>query len=159
MGAGKGEGPDACPSKANKQARSVERKVCFEVLVTLGGGWRISVQRLTPSPDKHGVRAFIDRVGDAVTCRNSIVVSNSHLQSAISGLTSIILLVLGKVSLQFWGALVLIFFVVSFQNCGSSSPGLSLVIEQLTLPPGVLVSLRQLTRYGSEYYLQPLRKN
>ena len=71
------------------------------MLATVGGRWWIFFQRLTSSPDKHGVRAFIDRVGDAVTCRNNIVISNSHLQSVISGLTSIILVVLGTVSLQF----------------------------------------------------------
>ena len=39
------------------------------------------------------------------------------------------------------------------QNCGSSCPGYRLVIMQLTFPPGVLVSIRQLTGYGSEYCL------
>ena len=36
------------------------------------------------------------------------------------------------------------FFAVSSQNCGSSSPGHCLVAMQLTSPPGVLVSIRQL---------------
>ena len=79
----------------------------FQVLATVGWGWWISVQRLTPSPDKQRVRAFIDRVGDALRYRNNIVISNSHLQLVISGLISIILgTVLGTVNLQFWGTRV-----------------------------------------------------
>ena len=56
--------------------------------------------------DKQGVRAFVVRVRVGGTCRNSTVISNSHLQLVISGLTSIILVLLGTVNLQFWGALV-----------------------------------------------------
>ena len=40
------------------------------------------------------------------TCRNSTVISSSHVQLAISGLTSITLVALGTVNLQFRGALV-----------------------------------------------------
>ena len=43
---------------------------------------------------------------EGATCRNSRVISNSHPQLVISGLTSIILDVLGPVYLQFQGALV-----------------------------------------------------
>ena len=95
----------ACHSKANK----LERNACFiSDASNWGRGWQPSVQRLTPPPDKQGVRAFIDKVcvWGGVTCRNSIVISNSHLQLVISGLTSIILVALGTVNLQFWGALV-----------------------------------------------------
>ena len=38
--------------------------------------------------------------------QNSTVISNSHLQLVISGLTSIILVVLGTVNLQLWCVLV-----------------------------------------------------
>ena len=51
------------------------------------------------------------------------------------------------------------FFAVDSWNCGSSRPGYSPIIMWLTSPPGVLVSIRQLTGYGSEYYLQPLRES
>ena len=86
----------------------MERKVCF---ISDAGNWRgaggwTSVQRLIPPADKQRVRAFIDRVGIGVTCRNSTVISDSHLQLVISGLTSIMLLVLGTVNLQFGGAFV-----------------------------------------------------
>ena len=59
-------GPAACHSKVNKQARLVERKLCF---ISDAGNWRrgewqTSVQRPTPTPpDKQRVRAFIDRLG------------------------------------------------------------------------------------------------
>ena len=89
----------------------MERKVCFfsDAGTWGGGGWWTFVQRLTPPHDKQGVRAFIDRVAGAergITCRNSTVITNSHLQLVISGLTSIILVALGTVNLQFWDALV-----------------------------------------------------
>ena len=51
-----------------------------------------------PSPNRE-VRAFIDRSGRVATCRNSTVV----FKLVISGLTSIILMVLGTVNLQFQG--------------------------------------------------------
>ena len=66
----------------------------------------------SPTPltlDKQGVRAFIDRVGrwwGKVPWGNSTVISNSHLQLVTSGLTSIILVVLGSVNLWFQGALI-----------------------------------------------------
>ena len=46
-----------------------------------GTGWT-SVQGPTPPlPNKQGVRAFVDRGGQGgSTCRNSTVISNSHLQ-------------------------------------------------------------------------------
>ena len=87
----------------------------------------------------------------AETAQSSLTVI---CKSVVSGLTSIILVVLGVYSLSSvpW-SICSHFFAVSSQNCGSSSPGYSLVIMQLTSPPGVLVSIRQLTGYGSEYYL------
>ena len=77
---------------------------CWQLAVVEKGGWQTSVRRPTPRFQQQGVRAFIDRVGrwcGGATCRNSIVISNDHLQLVFSGLTSIILVVLGKVNLQF----------------------------------------------------------
>ena len=87
--------------------------------------------------------------------RNSTVVSSSHLQLVIGGPTSITLVALGTVELQFRGALV----PVSSQPLLRivAAPGSSLVTMQLPSPLGVLVSIRQLTGCGSEYYIQPLR--
>ena len=70
----------------------------------------------------------------------------------ISGLTSIILVVLGTINLQFQGPFVPISLCPT-QNCGGSCPGYSLVIMWLTFPPGIPVPVRQLPGYGSEYYL------
>ena len=70
-------------SKANKQARLVENKVCF---ISVAGtyvveGWQTAVRRPTAPTDKQRVKAFIDRVRDGgATCRNSVVISNSHIQ-------------------------------------------------------------------------------
>ena len=49
----------ACCSKANKQARLVERKVCF---ISDAGNCRQKVAGLLPAPNKQWVRAFINRV-------------------------------------------------------------------------------------------------
>ena len=94
-------------SEVSKQARLVERQVCF--ILGAGswggeGGRHLSKGRLLPLPKKQQRKAFVDRVVvRGVTCRNSTVISNSHLQLVISGLSSIILVVLGTLNLQFWG--------------------------------------------------------
>ena len=99
------------------------------------GGGHLSKSQFSTWPDKQGVRAFIDRIRvgrgsgvGAVTCRNSTVISNSHLQLVIRGLTSSILVALGMVNLQFWGCTCSHFFAVNSPNCGSSNPGYSLVL-------------------------------
>ena len=69
------------------------------------------------------------------------------------GVTSVILVFLGAVNHQFQGLFFPHFSEANSENCGSSCPEYSLVIMYLTSPPGVLVSIRQLTGYGSEYYL------
>ena len=50
-------------SKANKQARLVEGKVCFiSDAGNCGGRVPEICPRLTPAPDKQGVRVFTDRI-------------------------------------------------------------------------------------------------
>ena len=90
-------------SKANKQARLEERKICF--ISDAGnwrGGWQPSVQRPTPPSDKQAVRAFTDKVGGgglhAERAPSSLTV---RFTLVISGLTSITLVVLGAV-FQSW---------------------------------------------------------
>ena len=70
----------------------------------------------------------------------------------ISGLTHVILIAL--CTLVFSSRThVFAFLEASTQNCGSLCHGSILAIMWLTSPPGVLESIRQLTRYSSEYYL------
>ena len=100
----------ACCLKARKQARVVERKVRF--ISDVGNWWVVDICPEAhfcpqPLPDKQGMRAFIEGGGSGwmgrATCRNSIVFSKVIFRLVIIGLTSIILLVLGSVNLQFQG--------------------------------------------------------
>ena len=112
-------GLNARHSKANHQATLVERKFALFQMLAMGRGrWQTSVQRLTSPPTPPNKQEVThtpphttqqaDRVGwGEVTCRNSTVISNRHLQLVISGLTGIILTVTGTVNLQFWDAPVL----------------------------------------------------
>ena len=77
----------ACCSKANKQARLVERKVCF---ISDAGNWSrgrvadVCPKVTTPQCPTHqqaqGWELLKTGVGEGATCRNSTVISNSHLQ-------------------------------------------------------------------------------
>ena len=67
-----------------------------------------------------------------------------------SGLTSIILIVLGTVNHQFQGSFVSISLRSILRILAAH--GYSLLI-MLTSPLGVLAFIRPLTGYGSEYYL------
>ena len=68
------------------------------------------------------------------------------------GLTRVILIVL--CTLVFSSRThVFAFLEAIIQKCGSLCHGYILAIMWLTSPPGVLESIRQLTRYSSEYYL------
>ena len=101
-----------CP-KANKQGRLVEKKVCFISDVSTWGGpagsRHLSKDRLSPPPTKQRVRAFIDVVlGWGGYMQKQAAISDSHLPLLISGLSSITLVVLGAVNLQFQGPFVLI---------------------------------------------------
>ncbi|CAN0551180.1 unnamed protein product [Rangifer tarandus platyrhynchus] len=92
-------------SKANKQATLVERKVCF---TSDAGNMMGRVVNICPKarpplhPNKQGVRAFMDRLesrGQRIeTAQSSLTVI---FKLIISGLNSIILVVLGTVNLQF----------------------------------------------------------
>ena len=76
-------GPSAGCSKVNKQARLVERKVCF---ISDAGSWGPRVVNIYPKADSLPptgnlwARAFIDRSKEGATYRNSRVSSDSHLQ-------------------------------------------------------------------------------
>ena len=114
-------------SKANKQARLVERKVC---LISdagnwgWGGGGHLSKgPLLPPHPLLTGVRGA-GRGPRAEAARASLTVIP---RVVVSRLTSIILGISGTVNLQsqvHWFH----FFVVNSRNWGSSWPGYGLVI-------------------------------
>ena len=92
----------------------MERKVCF---ISDGGNWGLGKGKFAdvcPKADyppatvlnKQGVRAFKDRVGWGLcveTAQSSLTVL---FKFVISGLTSIILIVLGTVNLQLQGPFV-----------------------------------------------------
>ena len=102
-------------SKANKQARLVERKVCFisDASIWCGeGGRHLSKGRLRHTPP-HSRQAegesFYQHSGGQLhveTAQSSLTVI---FKLVLSGLTSIILIVLGTVNLQFQGSFVSIF--------------------------------------------------
>ena len=127
----------------------MEKKVCF-ILDSDNQGWGVrwtSVQRPTPpAPNNKGVRAFIYRGRGlhAETAQSAL----TALKLVIGGLTSIILIVLSTVNLQFHGQFVPI----------SLKPILGLVAANVMAANffhvvEVSVPIRQLTGYGSEYYL------
>ena len=93
-------GPAVHLSKANKQDSLVERKVCF---ISDASNWG---QSPTPPPlATSGARAFIDRRRrlHAETAQSALTVI---FRLVIGGLTSVILIVLGTVNLQFQGPFV-----------------------------------------------------
>ena len=80
----------------------MEKKVCFILDAGNCGGGRTPVQRLTPPTDNQWARAFIGggRGLHAETAQSALMVI---LKLVIGGLTSVILIVLGTVNLQFQG--------------------------------------------------------
>ena len=99
--------------KVIKESRLMERKVCIILDASNARGWgggqrgrRIEVdfcQRPTPAADNQGIIAFIDK-GEGYTQKQSAL--TVILRSVIRGLTSVILVTLNTVSLQFQGQFV-----------------------------------------------------
>ena len=119
------------------------------------GGRHLSKGRL-PHPWEAGGESFYKQSGERATCRNGTVISNSRLQIGHQWSDWHHLGCLDTVHRQ---SVCSHLFVVGSRNCGSSCPGSDVAIVCSTSPPGVLVSIRRLTRCGSEYYLQLLRRN
>ena len=91
--------------KPNKQASVVERKACFLSDASNWQGGQISVQRLTPNPlASSGARTFIDRRSGlhAEMAQSALPVI---FKLVTGGLTNVILVVLGIISLQSRGVL------------------------------------------------------
>ena len=145
-------------SKVNKEANCWKGKFAlFQRLATgLGEGRLLSKGRL---PHWQSVAKSFYTPREGATCRNSRVSSDSHLEIGHAVVCSASSW-LSIVNLQFQGRFVPI----------SLRPVLRIVAAYVMLQPGhhvvnffhlvrVSVSTRQLTGYGSEYYLQPLRRN
>ena len=144
-------GPAARLSKADKQGRLVERKVCFISHASNRG------QRPTPPPlATGGARAFIDRRRrlHAETAQSALTVT---FRLVISRLTSVVWL--STAHLQFRGPLVHISLRPALGIVAAYVLGTVWSSRSQFLLPGVLVSIRQLTGCGSEYYWWPSRKN
>ena len=95
-------GPAVRRSKANKEARLVERKVCFILDASNRRGGRTSVQRATPHHWRSVGKSFYRwREGLHVeTAQSALTVI---LKLVIGGLTSVILILLSTINLQFQG--------------------------------------------------------
>ena len=83
----------------------MERKVCFILDAGNQGRGQTPVQRPTPLPDNQWARAFIDG-GRGLRAETSQSALTVILKLVISGLTSVILIVLTAVNLQFQGQFV-----------------------------------------------------
>ena len=100
----------ACCSKADEQARLVEREVCF---TSDAGSWEEEGVRhlfkgqLPPLPlATSGARAFIDRAGRELHTETAQWALRVIFRLVHGGLTSIISVALGTVNLQFQGPFV-----------------------------------------------------
>ena len=151
-------------SKANKEARLVERKVCFVSEAATWEGRADSCPKTDSPPpppptDNQRARAFTDR-GRGLHAETAESALTVIFKWSGSGLNSFILIVFSTVNLQFQGQFVPI----------SLRPILRIVAAYVMLQPGhhvvnffhlvgISASIRQLTGYGSEYDLQPLRRD
>ena len=114
----------------------------------LGGRW-IPVQRLTPPPLTMGGQELLQRGLHVETVQSALTVI---LKLVIGGLTSVILIVLGTINLQFQGWFVPISrdqFSELWQLMSRLQSRHYIVFYLV----GVSIPIRQLTGYGSEYYL------
>ena len=147
--------------KANEHVRLVERNVCF---ISDAGNWggvgeggrHLSKGRL--APDKQGVSAFIESRGGlrAETALSSLT-SSANRSSVVWPASSWLFQVqLNNLRLQVH---LFPFLCGQFSelwqlmSCVQSGP------HGVNSPPGVSVSLRQLTGHSSEHYLQAQREN
>ena len=135
----------------------MERKVCVILDANnQGGGGETPRQRLTPPTTIYNqwARAFTDRGPYMQKQHSQLLIV--FLQLVISGLISVTLIVVSTVNLQLQGSLSP-FLGASSWNCGNVCHGYSSQPSCKLLR--LVVSIRHLTRYSSEYYLQPLRRN
>ena len=120
-------GQAACRSKAHKEARLVERKVCF---ISDAGNWGrgMSVQRPTAPSWQAGSESSYRQRGQGGMCRNTQSSLAVIFKSVTSGLTSISSF---QVQLIFSSRVHLspfLYDAISSRNRGSSSPGYRLLV-------------------------------
>lgn len=150
----------ACGSKAIiKEARLVESQVCFLLDGGREGGMGGNLSKgPTSSNDHQWARPFIGwgRGLHVETVQSALTVIQKLV---ICGLIRVILIVLSIV--QFSSRVRLFPFPeATCQNCGSLCHGHSLVTTYVNFSTWWgFQYLRLLTGYGSEDYLQPLRRN
>ena len=100
-------GPAAHRSKANREARLVERKVCF-ILDASNWGGEIDLcpkADSLPAPRQSGGKSFY-RQREGLHAERAQSALTVFLKLVISGLTSVILIVLSTVTPQFQGRFV-----------------------------------------------------
>ena len=126
-------GPATRHSKASKQARLAEKKVCFisDAGNSVWGGWQTSVQRPNPPLLRRGESIYRQSQqgrGGRGQHAETAVTCNSHLQIGHQWTASIILVVLGTVNLQLQGAFVPISLWSILRIVAAQVLGTSLVI-------------------------------
>ena len=136
-------GPSACSPKGNKEARLLDSKVCFILLLALvGQGWgREPVQRLTTCPWQLGAKSFYRQREEASWNTQSALTSHLEAGQRWSDPWLFQLQLIFTSRVGFFPCLE-----ASSQNQESLCPGFSLVITSLTSPPGGGFSIyKQLT--------------
>ena len=123
-------------------------------------GWQTSVHRPTPPPRQTGGESCYRQIesGRRYIHAETTVSSDSQLQMGLRWSDQHHLGCFRYSQSSIPGPVCFHSSETSSGNCGSSCPGHSLLITQLTSSTRVSVSIRQLTRYGSEYDLKPLKK-
>ena len=127
----------------------------FQMLATGGGGHADVCSKTHSLHTSNQWGKGFYRQKEEASCRKQNSFLTVIFKLIIGGLTSVILVVLGTVNLQFQGLFVPISLRPVLKIVAACIMGM-VVIMQLTSPPGVLVPIRQLRGCGSEDYLQPL---
>ena len=139
----------------------MERRVCFILDVGNQRGWSGLLPKTTPSTTVTiSGQELLKAEGGGYRQKQRGQLWQSPWIVSFGGLTSIILIVLSTVNIQFQGP----FVAISLRPVLRIMAAYVMVIvwsscSQLHYLVGLSVYTRQLTGYGSEYCLQPLRRN
>ena len=120
------------------------------MMATGGKGRLLSKGQLCPQPQQSEGKSF-HRLRGGATCRHNTVI----LKLVFSGLTSVLLIVLMTMKLQFQGHFVpMVFFWPILGIVAAYVVTIVWSLRIIMSPPGGGFSI-----CGPEYYLQPLRRN